>query len=181
MDDLVEQHRAALLAYARKLLTDHHLAEDIVQETFIRAWRNADRLHHQDGSVRGWLLTVTRNLIIDRARSAPARREALTGYSPDAELPDHTDSVLDFLEVISLLRRLSNEHQEVLTLVYLSGHTMDEISHILDVPSGTVKSRHHYAIRRLRKYRPRHSLVSDSGNHRQSQKISTSRELKTNS
>ncbi|MFE7073988.1 sigma-70 family RNA polymerase sigma factor [Streptomyces sp. NPDC057620] len=150
VDELVEEHRAALLAYARRFLTDHHLAEDIVQETFIRAWRHADRLRHQEGSVRGWLLKVTRNLIVDRMRSAYARHETATAHSPDTTLPDHTDAVLTSLEMASLLRRLSREHQEVLALVHLYGRTMKEASHILDVPSGTVKSRHYYAMRGLR-------------------------------
>ncbi|MFD7708359.1 sigma-70 family RNA polymerase sigma factor [Streptomyces sp. NPDC059785] len=151
VNELVEQHRAAVLAYARKFLTDHHLAEDIVQETFIRAWRHADRLRHQEGSVRGWLLKVTRNLIVDRMRSAYARHETVTSYSPDTTLPDQTEAVLNSLDVVSKLRRLSREHQEVLALVYLCGRTMNEASVLLDVPSGTVKSRHYYAIRGLRR------------------------------
>ncbi|MGC5567848.1 sigma-70 family RNA polymerase sigma factor [Streptomyces sp. FR-108] len=148
--ELVEQHRPAVLAYARRL-TDQHLAEDIVQETFIRAWRHADRLHHHQGSVRGWLLKVARNLIVDRMRSAYARHETVTGHTYDTTLPDHTDGILTSIEVISLLQPLSREHREVLTLVYLCGRTLNEASLILGVPSGTVKSRHFYAMRGLRK------------------------------
>ncbi|MEV5528987.1 MULTISPECIES: sigma-70 family RNA polymerase sigma factor [Streptomyces] len=149
--ELVEQHRPALLAYTRRSLTDQHLAEDIVQETFIRAWRHADRLHHHEGSVRGWLLKVARNLIVDRMRSAYARHETVTSHTYDTTLPDHTDGVLTSLEVVSLLRSLSREHREVVTLVYLCGRTLNEASLILGIPSGTVKSRHFYAMRGLRK------------------------------
>ncbi|MEU6355681.1 sigma-70 family RNA polymerase sigma factor [Streptomyces sp. NPDC047072] len=151
VDDLIEEHRTALLAYARKLLTDHHLAEDIVQEAFIKAWRHAERLRGQEGSMRGWLLKVTRNLIIDRMRSAQARRETLTHDSPDTALPDQTESLLLSLDVVSLLRDLSPEHQEALVLIYVYGRTVNEVSHILGIPPGTVKSRQHYALRGLRK------------------------------
>ena len=73
---LVREHEKALLAYTEKLLNDHHLAEDIVQETLVRAWRHTDRLYDSEGSVRGWLLTVARNLVIDRC---PRRLPPLRG------------------------------------------------------------------------------------------------------
>ncbi|MEV6483608.1 sigma-70 family RNA polymerase sigma factor [Streptomyces sp. NPDC051576] len=151
LDDLIKEHNSALFAYARTMLTDHHLAEDVVQEAFIKAWHHADRLLNQEGSVRGWLLKVTRNLIIDRMRSAYARREALTRDIPDTALRDETDSLLLSLDVASLLRDLSPEHQEALVLIYIYGRTADEVSHLLGIPAGTVKSRHHYALRGLRK------------------------------
>ncbi|MGW3570974.1 sigma-70 family RNA polymerase sigma factor [Streptomyces sp. NPDC000941] len=151
VDGLVEQHRDALLAYARMMLTDQHLAEDVVQETFIKAWRHLDRLRDQEGSVRGWLLKVTRNLITDRVRSAPARREILTSESPDMAMADKTESILTSLELTSLLSGLSQEHQEALVLIHVYGRTVNEVSRILDIPPGTVKSRHHYAVHGLRK------------------------------
>ncbi|GGN45468.1 sigma-70 family RNA polymerase sigma factor [Streptomyces fuscichromogenes] len=160
VDDLVEQHRAALLAYARHMLTDHHLAEDVVQEAFVKAWRYMDRLRNEEGSVRGWLLKVTRNLAIDRMRSAPARREVLTSESPDTALADETEAIGTSLEVVSLLHGLSREHREALVLLYIYGRTVNEVSRILGVPSGTVKSRHHYALRGLRKLHSQRAVRS---------------------
>ncbi|MFS8202778.1 sigma-70 family RNA polymerase sigma factor [Streptomyces sp. CWNU-52B] len=153
VDDLVEQHRDALLAYAHRLLSDHHLAEDIVQETFIRAWRHTDRLLNREGSVRGWLFKVARNLIIDRSRSAYARHETVTTDSGDPAQEDHTEPAHASMEAVSLLRGVSAEHRKVLVYLYIYGCTVDETARILGVPSGTVSSRRHLALRALRNRR----------------------------
>lgn len=70
---LYEEHGRALLAYATRLTGDRAAAEDVVQETLIRAWRHPDALLNGKGSVRGWLLTVARNIITDRHRARAAR------------------------------------------------------------------------------------------------------------
>lgn len=70
---LYEEHGRALLAYATRLTGDRAAAEDVVQETLVRAWRHPDALVNGKGSVRGWLLTVARNLVTDRVRARAAR------------------------------------------------------------------------------------------------------------
>jgi RNA polymerase sigma-70 factor (ECF subfamily) len=147
---LVADHGKALLAYAEKLLSDRYLAEDIVQETLIRAWNHTERLYSTEGSVRGWLLTVTRNLVIDRLRSAPSRYETVGAENQDVTQRDHADSVLASVEAVGLLRLLSFEHREVLVHTYLCGRTVQETARILGIPAGTVKSRQHYALNNLR-------------------------------
>jgi RNA polymerase sigma-70 factor (ECF subfamily) len=147
---LMLEHSQALLAYTETLLSDRHLAEDIVQETLIRAWRHAERLYSTEGSIRGWLLTVARNLVIDRSRSAASRHEAIGADHQDLLAPDHADTVLTYVEAIGLLRRLSREHREVLLHTYLRGKTVQETARILGIPAGTVKSRQHYALSSLR-------------------------------
>ncbi|MEU3979419.1 sigma-70 family RNA polymerase sigma factor [Streptomyces sp. NPDC026672] len=150
LDTLMSDHSKALLAYAEKLLNDHYMAEDIVQETLIRAWPHTERLYSTQGSVRGWLLTVTRNLIIDRLRSAASRHEAVGADDRDVALPDHAEAVLTSVETTALLRKLSHEHREVLLHLYLCGRTLQETAEILGIPVGTVKSRRHYALNSLR-------------------------------
>ncbi|MGW5498737.1 sigma-70 family RNA polymerase sigma factor [Streptomyces olivaceoviridis] len=150
LQTLMSDHTRALLAYAEKLLNDRHLAEDIVQETLIRAWPHTERLYSTEGSIRGWLLTVTRNLVIDRLRSAPARHETVGADDRDVPLPDHSGAVLASLEVTRLLRHLSHEHREVLLHIYLCGRTVRETARLLGIPAGTVKSRQHYALQSLR-------------------------------
>ncbi|MEV5177511.1 sigma-70 family RNA polymerase sigma factor [Streptomyces flaveolus] len=152
---LVAEHEKTLLGYAEKLLNDRHTAEDIVQETLIRAWPHAERLYNTEGSVRGWLLTVTRNLVIDRMRTATARRETVGAEGRDASLPDHADAVVASVEAASLLRQLSPEHREVLLHTYLCDRTVQETARILGIPTGTVKSRQHYALTSLRAKAPR--------------------------
>lgn len=157
LDALVVEHRRTLIAYAEKLTGDHYLAEDIAQEALIRAWPHAERLNNTAGSVRGWLLTVTRNLVIDRLRSPCSRYEAVAEPSNhERPLPDHADAVLAAMESKRLLAGLSAEHREVLVHTYLGGRTVQETARILGVPAGTVKSRQHYALLKLRgRYRSR--------------------------
>jgi RNA polymerase sigma-70 factor (ECF subfamily) len=152
---LVREHRGALTSYAARLLGDHHLAEDIAQEALLRAWPHAERLYSTEGSVRGWLRTVVRNLVIDRMRSPAVRYETGHGPTEESTARDDTEAVLAAIDSVRLLRGLSPEHREVLVHTYLCGRTLDETAGILGVPVGTVKSRRHYALRTLRQPAPR--------------------------
>lgn len=163
---LMADHATALLAYTEKLLSDHHLAEDIVQETLIRAWSHTERLYSTEGSVRGWLLTVARNLVIDRLRSATFRHETVGADSQELAQRDHADAVLASVDSMRLLRHLSAEHREVLAHTYLCGRTVQETARILGIPAGTVKSRQHYALVSLRaraRARPGARADTDTG------------------
>ncbi|MQA12019.1 MAG: sigma-70 family RNA polymerase sigma factor [Pseudonocardiaceae bacterium] len=148
---LYQEHGRALLAYATRLTGDRAAAEDVVQETLVRAWRHTDALVNGKGSVRGWLLTVARNIITDRVR-ARAARPAEVPESPAAPpvQMDHANAVVDSMAVLDALDQLSPDHREVLTAVYFHGHSVAEAAQRLGVPSGTVKSRLHYALRALR-------------------------------
>lgn len=149
---LVCDHSKALTSYVERLLHDRHSAEDIVQETFIRAWQHAERLENDGRSMRGWLFTVARNLVVDRLRSAAYRNESIVGDFPDAIHPDSTEVALTTIEATALLGHLSHEHREVITYTYIYDKTVHETARILGVPAGTVKSRRHYALNSLRKH-----------------------------
>ncbi|MPY36941.1 sigma-70 family RNA polymerase sigma factor [Streptomyces adustus] len=147
---LAVDHAKPLLAYVDRMLSDRHMAEDIVQETLIRAWRRSEQLLDNDGSLRGWLLTVARHLAIDRIRSAYARHESHGAEHRDVIQDDHADAVATSIDAMALLRQLSPEHQDVLVHTYLHDRSVLETARILGIPVGTVKSRQHYALRRLR-------------------------------
>jgi RNA polymerase sigma-70 factor (ECF subfamily) len=140
-----------MLAYATRLLGDRASAEDVVQEALIRAWRNPDVLTNGKGSTRGWLLTVVRNLVIDRAR-ARAARPAEVADDPEAHpaVRDHAELVATSVTIQTALRDLSEEHRVVLQQLYLEGRSLNEAAERLGVPTGTVKSRSYYALRALR-------------------------------
>ncbi|MER7758727.1 sigma-70 family RNA polymerase sigma factor [Streptomyces sp. NPDC097619] len=146
-----EEHGGALLAYATRLTGDRAAAEDVVQETLIRAWRHSDALANGKGSVRGWLLTVARNIITDRYRAKAARPAEVAGSpaTPPTE-EDHADSVVDTMTVLGALDRLSPEHRDVLTELYYRERSVAEAARNLGIPEGTVKSRSYYALRALR-------------------------------
>ncbi|MEU3795537.1 sigma-70 family RNA polymerase sigma factor [Streptomyces fructofermentans] len=147
---LAADHATPLLAYVERMLRDRHTAEDIVQETLIRAWHHSDRLCTHEGSVRGWLFTVARNLAIDWVRSAQFRHETVGAEHRGIQQGDHADTTVAAVDALALLRHLSHEHREVLVHTYLQDRTVQETARILGVPAGTVKSRQHYALRQLR-------------------------------
>ncbi|MEU8256623.1 sigma-70 family RNA polymerase sigma factor [Micromonospora inaquosa] len=148
---LYEEHGRAMLAYATQLTRDRAIAEDIVQEALVRAWRHPDSLVNGKGSVRGWLLTVVRNLITDAVRARMARPSEVPESPTDVAIErDHADQVVNSMVVMDALNRLSQEHREVLEQVYLLGSTVAEAAKALGVPPGTVKSRSYYALRALR-------------------------------
>ena len=150
---LYDDHGRYLVAYAARLTGDRQLAEDIVQETLLRAWRHADRLTDEQGSVRGWLLTVARNIATDKARARKSRPPEVeeTQEVHDVRVDrDHAEDVANSLVVADALRTLSPEHRAALVETYFQGRTMTEAGRVLGIPPGTVKSRVHYAQQQLR-------------------------------
>lgn len=148
---LFAEHGGALLAYATRLTGDRAAAEDVVQETLLRAWRNAERLTESTGSIRGWLLTVARNIVIDRARAKAARppEVAESPAHPPVE-GDHAEFVVGSMVVMQALERLSPDHRAVIVELYYRDRTVVEAAEALGIPVGTVKSRSYYALRALR-------------------------------
>ncbi len=145
------EHGRAMLVYATRLLDDRAAAEDVVQEALIRVWRHPEVLTNGRGSVRGWLLTVVRNIVIDRVRARDARpREVAEAPQRPPVARDHADAVAASVTVHAALGALSEEHRGVLEQVYLHGRNLDEAAAALGVPKGTVKSRSYYALRALR-------------------------------
>jgi RNA polymerase sigma-70 factor (ECF subfamily) len=149
---LVPQSTPALHKYVRRLLPgDPHRAEDIVQETHLRAWRHLDTVAAAR-SPQAWLSRVARNLAIDWSRRSAARPSEVEEDVTAMVWPPGDDlyhAVLDRTVLIDALRNLSPLHREVLILVHYQDRTHAEVAGALGVPPGTVKSRAHYATREL--------------------------------
>ncbi|GAA3866341.1 sigma-70 family RNA polymerase sigma factor [Saccharothrix violaceirubra] len=151
-EDLVrrldDRWRGPLHGYVLRLVGgDHQKAEDVVQETLLRAWRHADELHPDQAGP--WLYTVARNLVISGYRRRGAGEVPL---GPDHLPPvaDRVDQVLQNWQVAEALRALSDDHRAVVVELYYRRRTVAEAAAVLGVPSGTVKSRCFYALRALR-------------------------------
>lgn len=149
---LYQEHATSLLRFVLTLNGGSRQdAEDVVQETLVRAWRHADRLDPDAGLLRPWLLTVARRLVIDQHR----RRQARPPEVSDAALEfrpseGSVEKALSAMEVSELLDTLSAPHREALVATYLRGKSVAEAAVELGVPPGTVKSRVYYALRALK-------------------------------
>jgi RNA polymerase sigma-70 factor (ECF subfamily) len=150
--ELWASHGRALLRFACKLtLGDQYRAEDIVQETLLRAWRHPEITGSGHGTLRPWLFTVARRIAIDMWRARARDLDHVGEPCPDVADPaDHIEAAITAMDVRNALAALSPDHREVITELYFNNRSVIEAAAILKVPPGTVKSRAHYATRRLR-------------------------------
>jgi RNA polymerase sigma-70 factor (ECF subfamily) len=152
LERLCNQHAAALWRYAWRLTGDRARAEDVVQETLLRAWQHPHVLSNGQ-SPRAWLFTVARNMIIDERRSARFRNEVMSpdGWGlPETGGPDEATTTLNRALVSDAMAQLSAEHRAVVARSYYRGWTTAQVAADLGIAEGTVKSRLHYALRALR-------------------------------
>jgi RNA polymerase sigma-70 factor, ECF subfamily len=153
MRNLHDEQAAALWNYCLRLTRgDHAHAEDVVQESLVRAWRHPDVLDRSPEGRRAWLFTVARNIVIDDWRSGRSRREVVV---EDAEhlsdtSSDNSNELLQSWLVADAMRSLSADHRAVLVECFYRDHSVAETARRLDIPEGTVKSRTHSALRALR-------------------------------
>jgi RNA polymerase sigma-70 factor, ECF subfamily len=155
-DDLIRalhaEHGDALFVHALRLCDgDRQRAEDLVQETLLRAWRHPDALDPDRGSARAWLFTTARHLAIDAWRRRSVRiGEVVTSEPPEPPVLDETDRAVEAWTIAEALAQLSAPHREVLVECFYRGRSVAEVAAVLGIPAGTVKSRTHYAVRALR-------------------------------
>lgn len=154
-NEIVRTHRPGLIVFATRLVGgDIGRAEDVVQESFVRAWRQIDRLTPEYGSVSSWLRRVAYNVAMDGHRMRRVRPAEVELLHHDVPLrqdgPDGTEHVLAGMVVHDMLKSIWPEHRAVLEEVYLKDQTAAEAAEALGIPVGTVKSRMYYALRTLR-------------------------------
>ncbi|MGF1430199.1 sigma-70 family RNA polymerase sigma factor [Kitasatospora sp. LaBMicrA B282] len=148
---LYREHAGPLFGFVLHLVGgDRQRAEDVVQETLVRAWRHADQLDAA-GPLRPWLVTVARRIVIDDHRRAAARPPE-TDPAPLELLPaaDELDRALRMMAITDALGAVTEAHREVIVETYLKGRTVAEAAAVLGIPEGTVKSRVFYALRSLK-------------------------------
>jgi RNA polymerase sigma-70 factor (ECF subfamily) len=150
---LYAEHYGRLRALATRMLSDPHQAEDVVQETMVRAWRNWETVDAERGSIGTWLYRICHNVAIDRIRAKRARPrevgDSLTTSAPWS-VADHADAVVNSAHVTAAIATLSPGQRAVLNQVYFADRTCAEAAKVLGIPEGTVKSRLYDALRKLR-------------------------------
>jgi RNA polymerase sigma-70 factor (ECF subfamily) len=149
--ELYAGHARAVRAYVRRFTTDAR-ADDIVQETFIRAWRHLAKLESDERPVRPWLLQVARHLLTDAVRGDRCRPVTVEAENAAATVgvDGGLDRVLDRQVLLPALKRLPPAQLVVLVESWLYGASLDVAAQRLGIPPGTARSRLHYALRALR-------------------------------
>jgi RNA polymerase sigma-70 factor, ECF subfamily len=142
-------HGGELYGYARRSLGDAGAAEDVIQETFVRAGRARARFDPDLGSLRTWLFAIERRVVIDHARARAVRQTSPLPVDM-AQVGDDIERALLGWQVEEALRRLRPEHRRVLVETYYRGRSGREVAMELGIPEGTVRSRLFYALQSLR-------------------------------
>lgn len=151
---LYDHYSPALYGVAVKVLNDENIAGDVLQEVFMKIWRNIDRYNEEKGRLFTWMLNITRNTAIDMLRSkAHKLDQKIQEISNDVHLYAGHLTVYqstDHLGLSKVLEKLNKEQRIIIDLAYYKGCTQEEISRLLDIPLGTVKTRMRNAIIQLR-------------------------------
>jgi RNA polymerase sigma-70 factor (ECF subfamily) len=152
---IYRRHADTCFALARRVLNDRTLAEEIVQELFVRLWREPERFDATRGSLRSFLLAQVHGRSVDLLRAEVARRgrEERDALRAPVSNDDLERAVLDLTEaeaVRTALANLSEGERTAIELAYLGGHTYREVATLLEQPEGTVKSRIRSGLLRLR-------------------------------
>jgi RNA polymerase sigma-70 factor, ECF subfamily len=154
--DLYDAVAGTVYGMVLRVLRDPAQSEEVTQEVLVEVWRQASRYSSERGSVRAWVLTMAHRRAVDRVRSAQARsdREERVGRSgaerPFDEVSEAVEYRLEAEQVRRALGVLTDLQREAVTLAYYGGYTHREVSELLDVPLGTVKTRLRDGLIRLR-------------------------------
>ncbi len=155
LGEVLRRHRQPTIAFARRLVADDALAEDVAQEVFLRLWQHPERYNHERGALRSFLLAQTHGRAIDRVRSDAARRRreerevaVASSHAEAAEEPVVGETVAD--EVRQALQTLSEQERKAVELAYFGGNSYREVARLLNLPEGTVKGRIRTALSKLR-------------------------------
>jgi RNA polymerase sigma-70 factor (ECF subfamily) len=149
------RHAGAVLALARRVLGDQTVAEEVVQEVFLRLWNNPEKFDPARGTLRSFLLAQTHGRSVDVLRSDSSRRRreerdahqaANGGYDVEHEVWDLAVAE----HVKEAVADLPGDERRAIELAYFGGHSYREVASLLQAPEGTVKSRIRTGLRRMR-------------------------------
>lgn len=155
LKQLIDRYSRPLFGLGLRLLGDRGMAEELVQDSFVRVWRSAGRFDPERGSVRTFVYMIARRAAIDLQRRAarvpiPIDPEPPDGAGREGGGPDAFEQLVTGIEVRDAMSSLSPAHREALELFYDRGFSQRQISERTGVPLGTVKTRTYHALRALR-------------------------------
>jgi RNA polymerase sigma-70 factor (ECF subfamily) len=152
---LYDNYSAALNGVIYRMVENTELAEDILQEAFVKIWNNFSSYDTSKGRLFTWMLNITRNLTIDTLRSKGYKKQAkISGDENSVNNLSNDGKIAERFDAMGLRKQLANlkpEQRTIIDLAYFNGYTQDEISKEMGIPLGTVKTRMRAAIIELRK------------------------------
>lgn len=155
---LYDKYEKPIYAFAYRIVQDAMMAEEVVQELFLRIWKAAERYDADHGKLTSWMFTLTRNIAIDLLRKKQNRTNVQTTETEQLNrIPDSGKSTEEVAlegwrgqEIREALHALSPDQKQVVDLIYYQGYTQQEVSDQQAIPLGTVKSRVRLALKQLR-------------------------------
>lgn len=152
---LYHNYKGALLTVIKQVIADDETAGDVLQEAFITAWKNIDKYDAAKGRLFTWLYNVTRNCAINTTRSksfkSQQKNDSIDNYVNYTEALPAQEVNVNRIGLRKMVHQLREDYKNVLELSYFNGYTHEEISKILNIPEGTVKTRLRNALIELRK------------------------------
>ncbi|MDE3237036.1 MAG: sigma-70 family RNA polymerase sigma factor [Bacteroidota bacterium] len=149
---LYDNYAGALHSIILNIVTDAELASDVLQEVFVKIWRQIESYDDTKGRLFTWMLNIARNASIDTVRSRSFQNSQQNRELTESvyELAGSTKIATDQIGLRKLVHQLKEEYRTLVELSYFQGYTQDEISKMLDIPLGTVKTRLRTALIQLK-------------------------------
>jgi RNA polymerase sigma factor (sigma-70 family) len=151
---LYDHYAPTLYGVIVRIIPNQEAANDVLQETFIKIWKNREKYQPNKGRLYTWMLNIARNTSIDYLRLAENQREIQdidsNVYAVDKQ--HYTKQATDETGILELIEKLSPDRKQLLDMAYFQGYTHEEIAKKLEMPLGTVKTKIRSAILELRKY-----------------------------
>jgi len=161
LEVLYDRHGATVLGFALRIVGERTAAEDVLQETFWRVWKNAETFQPQRGSFTSWLFRIARNLAIDVYRRRNVRPQVIPGDDdnasdldqtpdPDMDVASQAQSALENKQIRNALTSLPGAQRQIIELAYFHGMTRQEIAEATGEALGTIHTRARLALQKLR-------------------------------
>ena len=160
---LYDEYAPALFGVVLRIVQSREIAEDVMQDAFIKIWKNGGNFDSEKGRLFTWLLNVARNTAIDATRSVHYKnRSNMTDLANIRDLRPKRcfESKTNHIGLRRLVNGLEYKYKEVVDLIYFNGYTQHEVAETLQIPLGTVKTRIKIALRELRKIFDVHTVSS---------------------
>lgn len=155
LERLYDAYAGMVYGVVLKMIRDEELAQEIVQNVFLRLWKNIDKYDEAKAKISTWIINIARNRIIDEIRSKNFKNQqenqSLDYSVNEGELGGSTEMKVNAIGPKSMINKLRSEQKLLLELVYFGGYTHEEAAKELNIPLGTVKTRIRSSILELRK------------------------------